>query len=383
MKDKITKRDIGLIVMGAVLLHWGLNYLDRVFHMIAILAGFLFPFLLGGGLAFLLNLPMRFFERWILRGMNRWHSASARLQRMARPVSILLTLTIIAGIIAGLVSVIVPQMSETISAIRSELPTFLAALQTAEAHTGQMAPIMNFLEQLGLDLAKFSATLSQVLESVGAFLRDRTLDIVTAVFDKAVSFGIAFAFAIYLLSGKERIMRHVKRFLKAYCSDQAVERVRSGFHLADDTFSSFFTGQCLEACILGGMFFVGMNILRFPHAALISVLVSVTALIPIFGAFIACVIGAFLMLVESPMMAVWFVVFFLVMQQIEGNFIYPHVMGSRVGLPSICVLVAVTLGGAMFGIIGMLLFIPIFSILYTLYQKNIEKRILAKSDSTI
>lgn len=123
------------------------------------------------------------------------------------------------------------------------------------------------------------------------------------------------------------------------------------------------------------MFFVGMSILQFPHTALISVLVSVTALIPVFGAFIACVVGAFLMLVEDPMQAVWFVIFFLVMQQIEGNLIYPHVMGSRVGLPSICVLVAVTLGGTMFGILGMLLFIPIFSILYVLFQQWIERKL--------
>lgn len=381
MKDKLTKQDIWLIVMGAILLNWGLNYLDRLFQLLVILAEILFPFLLGGGLAFLLNLPMRFFERWILRRLDRWKISSLRLRKVVRPASILLTLAVIAGIFAGLVSVVVPQITQTISTVHSELPAFLAALQAEEARSGQLAPLIEISEQLGLDLAKFSAGLSQALKTVGAFLRERTLDIVTAVFDKTVSFGIAFVFAVYLLSGKERMIRHVKRFLRAYCSDSTTERVRNGFHLVDDAFSSFFTGQCLEACILGAMFFVGMNIFRFPHAALISVLVSVTALIPVFGAFIACVIGAFLMLVKSPMMAVWFVAFFLVMQQIEGNFIYPHVMGSRVGLPSICVLVAVTLGGAMFGIIGMLLFIPVFSILYTLYQKNTEKRIVAKSAS--
>lgn len=377
----LSRREIFWLVFGAILFHWGLNYLDQFFGLIAVFTGIIFPFLLGGGIAFLLNLPMRFLERWLHIGLEKLHLTSKRLQKAVRPVSILLTLAIVGSVISGIAAVVVPQVSATVQTVGRECNTFLSGLQ--QEGGGEEWPLFQWIEEFGLDVAEFSSALSQAFLEARSFLQAKTLPLVTSVFDKAVSFGIAFVFAIYLLSGKERILYHTKRILRAFCSQRALKKIGEVFHLVEDTFSNFFLGQCLEACILGLMFFVGMSILQFPHTALISVLVSVTALIPVFGAFIACVVGAFLMLVEDPMQAVWFVIFFLVMQQIEGNLIYPHVMGSRVGLPSICVLVAVTLGGTMFGILGMLLFIPIFSILYALFQQWIERKLERKEKESI
>ncbi|MGI5959219.1 MAG: AI-2E family transporter [Massiliimalia sp.] len=372
------KKDIYLLVFGAVILHWGLNYLEQFFDLLSFLFGVISPFLLGIGIAFLLNLPMRGIEKalWILA--KKLHLNFKRINKIVRPLSIFLTLLIVGSVISGMVAIVVPKITETITALNRQIPVFLNKVQSAEANTS-MGESFQWIGNLGMDFAALSSLFAKVLNMLRDSVMEHSFGAVTMVFDKAVAFGIAFVLAIYILSGKERLAFSTKKLLSYIFSQNTVRRIIDHIHLIDDTFSSFFRGQCLEACILGVMFFVGITIFRFPNALLISVLVSITALIPVFGAFIACIIGAFLMLVQSPMLAVWFVIFFLIMQQIEGNLIYPHVMGSRIGLPSVWVLVAATLGGTLFGILGMLLFIPIFSILYTLIHQFFDRKLTGKA----
>ena len=386
MVEQWRKKDIYILVFGAVLLHWGLNYLDRIGYVISFVFGVISPFLLGIGIAFLFNLPMRAIERVIVFMGEKSHIPQAAIAKIKRPLGIVLTLASAVILLSGIVAVIVPKMTETMAVLKMQIPTILESLQIGDSHSVILKEILQWLRILGLDIAEFSTMLANGMEWIGNLVLEHSLGMITAVFDKAVAFGIAFVFAIYILSGKEKLIKHITMILKTFFSEKAVQGITSKVSLIDQTFSSFFRGQCLEACILGMMFFAGMTILRFPHAMVISVLVSITALIPIFGAFIACVIGAFLMLVESPILAVWFVLFFLVMQQIEGNLIYPYVMGSRVGLPSVWVLAAVTIGGTLFGILGMILFIPIVSIIYTLCgeflsKKQAEKEQYLKSES--
>lgn len=189
-------------------------------------------------------------------------------------------------------------------------------------------------------------------------------------------FGLAFSF--YLLAQKETLSGQIQRVLIAFNKEKLLERLLHIGRLTNRTFSNFLTGQCLEALILGTLFFVSMTVFRMPFTLLISVLITVTALIPIVGAFIGCIVGALLILVQNPMQAIWFVVLFLVLQQIEGNLIYPHVVGTSVGLPGLWVLFAVTVGGELGGILGMFVSVPICSVFYALGKEEVRRRLALK-----
>ena len=202
-----------------------------------------------------------------------------------------------------------------------------------------------------------------------------TFSVAMTLINSVMNFVIAFVFACYVLLQKEKLSVQIKKVLYAFFPGKVVRQVLKVASLSYKTFSNFVTGQCLEAVILGTMFFVVMTILKFPYALLVGVVIACTALIPIFGAFIGCVVGTFLILVVNPMRAVAFVILFLVLQQIEGNLIYPHVVGNSVGLPSIWVLMAVTVGGNLMGVVGMLVFIPLTSILYALFRQIVHKRL--------
>ncbi len=194
------------------------------------------------------------------------------------------------------------------------------------------------------------------------------------VINGVMTFFIGFVFAIYILIQKETLGRQCIKVMNAFFPKKVVDKIYNVCSLSHKTFSKFITGQCLEALILGMMFFVSMTIFRLPYALLVGVLIAFTALIPMIGAFIGCAVGAFLILMVNPMQAVFFIILFLVLQQIEGNLIYPHVVGNSVGLPSMWVLFAVTVGGKLMGIVGMLVFIPLMSVLYTLFRELVNKR---------
>ena len=194
----------------------------------------------------------------------------------------------------------------------------------------------------------------------------------------AMNFAIGFVFSCYVLLQKEKLGRQVLKAAYAILPVKTVEYLGHVCTLASKVFSSFITGQCIEAVILGSMFFVSMTIGRFPYAMLIGVLISFTALIPVFGGIIGCWVGFFLILMVSPLKALAFLILFLILQQIEGNLIYPHVVGNSVGLPAIWVLVAVTLGGNLMGIVGMLIFIPLVSVIYTLFKEWVSERLEQK-----
>ena len=201
------------------------------------------------------------------------------------------------------------------------------------------------------------------------------MTVAKTVINSVMNFCVAFVFACYILLQKEKLAVQIRKILYAFFSKKVVTKVLDIASLSYKTFANFVTGQCCEAVILGTMFFISMSILRFPYALLVGVLIAFTALIPIFGAFIGCFLGTFLILVADPMKAIAFVILFLVLQQVEGNLIYPHVVGGSVGLPSIWVLVAVTVGGSLMGIVGMLVFIPICSVLYALFREMVYKRL--------
>ena len=332
--------------------------------------GILMPFFLGGVLAFVLNVPLRFFERLLLFFMDR----SPGLRRFKRPLAMVLVLALVAGVVYVVMSIVVPELINTILSIIRAIPAALQRLdELIEPYGLSVSQVLSasFTVPTASDVDAKIADMINLLLKGAAF----STTVIGTVYQNVLSFFFTVMFTIYFLSSKERLASQLKSVMRAYLRPAWVEKVLSVATLSQRTFSSFITGQCLEACILGAMFFVTMTLLGMPYVLLISVFIGVTALIPVIGAWMGCIVGAVLILVSDPLQALGFVLLFLVLQQIEGNLIYPHVMGNAIGLPSIWVLFAVLLGEGLMGILGMLLFIPLTSVCYTLLREQVHKRL--------
>lgn len=370
--DKRGKRDILWIGVLLILVYTLVQHAGSLWGFLQLLLGILQPFLLGAGFAFVLNVPMRFFEKHLLKG-----GFFEKHGKWKRPLSLSLVAVLVAAVMYVVMSLLVPELISTIESIFRLLPKAFQLLS-------------DWLKQYGYDLSQYiqSNIISTSPDQIKAQF-DNVLNlalrgavfstgVIGAVYSSVLQFFFTVMFTIYFLFAKERLARQFTQAGYAYLPEKKFDRVREIGSLTQRTFSSFITGQCLEALILGVMFFVFMSLFRLPYVLLISVFIAITALIPVLGAWIGCIVGALLILMVSPMQALGFVALFLVLQQIEGNLVYPHVMGNAIGLPSIWVLLAVVLGEGLMGIVGMLLFIPITSVLYTLTKANVHRRLKAR-----
>ena len=307
------------------------------------------------------------------------------MPKFVRPLSLLLTLLLVGLILLLLALVVIPQLTATIAGLGATITRGIEqALEWGEAQFANNPQIVEFLQDLSLDWKTMDWR--SILDTVMNFLRggvegmlSSTITVAKTVVSSVISFFISMVFALYILLQKEKLGKQFSKILYALFPEKVVNRTMEICSLSYRVFSSFITGQCLEAVILGCLFFITMSIFRLPYALLISCLISVTALIPIVGAFIGCGVGALLILLVSPIKALSFLILFIVLQQLEGNLIYPHVVGSSVGLPSIWVLMAVTVGGSLMGVTGMLLFIPLSSILYSLFRAYVHRRLKEKN----
>ena len=326
------------------------------------------PFLLGGAIAFVLNVPMNFVERHIFSEDKR--KGKRYMQKVARPCSMILVLIFVFGVVAAVMFVLVPQLGNTFSNLGKNVQTFLPHVQAwAKQVFHNNKEIMNIVNNIEFDWDKIMNTGIGFFKNGAGSVLDSTITAAKSIVSGVTTFFIAFIFAIYILLQKEKLEIQAKKVLFAFVRKGRAEAIIEVCSLTYKTFSSFLTGQCLEAVILGSMFVVAMTIFRLPYALLIGIVIAFTALIPIFGAFVGCGIGVLLIFMVNPAKAAIFIVLFLVLQQIEGNLIYPHVVGNSVGLPSIWVLAAVSVGGSLMGITGMLIFIPIVSVLYALFRE--------------
>ena len=381
--SRSTMKKLLLLIAFAALAFTAFQWIDGMAAALSFLAELLSPFLGGAALAFILNVPMRFLERNLFAWAGqKGRGGRERLPKsLVRILSLLLTFVLVALVVLVLVLVIMPELTETISGltvtIQSAVTRFLLWAEEQFANNPQ---VRQWLEGLTIDWR--SIDWESILSRVADFLRSGAGDVLNSTISAAKSMVsvltssfIAFVFACYILLQKEKLGLQCRKVLFALLPKDAAQQVIRVASLSHRVFSSFITGQCVEAVILGTMFFVAMSILKMPYALLVGCLISVTALIPIVGAFIGCAVGAFLILMVSPMQALIFVIMFLILQQVEGNLIYPHVVGSSVGLPSIWVLFAVTIGGSLMGVVGMLLFIPLTSVLYTLFREFVYKRL--------
>ena len=323
------------------------------------------PFILGGGIAFLLNIPMKHIEKHL--GIKK--------KKTARALSLIITIILFILVLLLAILVVAPQLIESIVQLQYKIPGFIRSTEGfLNKYFSDRPWIMELADSININWEETYKTVSGLLSSWASSLIFGSLSAVKGVAGALTNFGIGFIFSIYLLIGKEVLASQFKKLIKVYLPEKTGESLLEILGISERIFSGFFTGQCLEACILGMMFIVTLSVLKLPYALLIGVLIAFTALIPVFGAFVGLFVGTFLMLIQSPADAAIFVVAFFIIQQIEGNLIYPHVVGNSVGLPAIWVLLAVTLGGSMLGVVGMILFIPGFSVLYALIRENVHAK---------
>ena len=375
MEEKKLKKLVFEWILFAGLVCLGVIYSKELVSILKVFIGMLSPFLVGGAMAFVLKLPTGFIERNIF---GRWKISSG----LKRGLSVVLALLFVISLLVFVVLIVFPQLGRTLIELGTVISAFMKELiVNLEALVQQYPELQDSL----VALESISVDWNSVISYVTTFVKTGVLSMVTTTVGIGGSVAgmlfdgvISLVFAIYILTGKEKLGCQGKKLLRAYLSEQAYNRTIKVLALCNQNFSKFISGQCLEAVILGTMFVVCMTIFRMPYALLVGVLIAFTALIPIVGAFIGCAVGAFLILMVSPIKAVGFVAMFLVLQQLEGNLIYPKVVGNSVGLPAIWVLVAVSVGGSMFGVVGMLVFIPLMSTFYALLRENVNAKTAEK-----
>ena len=369
--DKKTIRNLFLIAAGCILIYFILNETQKLGAAWNGLMGILSPFILGAAIAFILNVPMRSIEGRL---------SGVKSLGLRRASAIVLTLLAFVVVIVGVVLLLIPQIGETMQILAPRIVSFFQRIQ--EMVLGFLRENPDLLETVNsiVDLEKLDlgGIIEKVMNMLGnsmSSLASSALTMVGGITGALVDGLIGLVFAFYCLASKETLSRQGRKVLYAFLPECVADEALRILRLTNRTFSSFISGQCVEACILGGLFAVAMFILRMPYITLISVLIAVTALVPLVGGFIGCFLGAFFILVNDPMQALIFVVMFLVIQQIEGNLIYPKVVGSSIGLPGMWVLAAVTIGGDLMGVVGMFLMIPLSSVLYTLLREITNKRL--------
>jgi predicted PurR-regulated permease PerM len=383
--NRSNMKKLMLLTAFAIAFYLGLKNIYRFSELANFLVGILQPILLGLAITFILNVLMRQVEMRLFAPLNKRYTKN--WPKVRRTVSIFITLMLVAGIIALVLLIVVPELVRTITSLTSRVPTFFNELQGKIAYVEKKYPyIGQYLKTVNIDWTSVSQMIAAYGQNIGRMVVNSTVTVTTNVARTAVTFILAFVISINILAQKEKLMGQAKRVLYAYLPRKRTDAFLRICSLTNQAFSNFIVGQCTEACILGTLCFIGMSIFGFPFAALVSVIVAFCALIPIIGAMLSVIIGSLLILIVSPIQAIWFAVFFLVLQQLEGNLIYPRVVGSKVGLPALWVLIAVTIGGNACGIIGMVLNIPICSVLYTLLRENVEKRLgksrVQKADET-
>lgn len=374
-KEKI-KQIRGLILFVAVVILL-IIYSGSVLEGLQMLLGMLVPFLTGGAIAFVLNLPLRTIENKL---MKKWNGKVTG--RLKRPLSILLSIVFVLLILTLVIYTVVPAIKETVGLLTVQIPIFagqvIDRMEKLAADYPDMLVKLQQLENMEVDWEVMFSKVSSFLTNGMGNVLTSAFSVASSIIGGVVNTFIAFVFAIYILAQKEKLASQGQRILHAYLNEKLCARVNHVLKLLHRNFSNFITGQCMEAVILGCMFIIVLSIFQFKYALLIGVLIAFLSLIPIVGAFVGCFLSAFLLLMDNPVRALWFVVIFLILQQIEGNLIYPHVVGGSVGLPSIWVLVAVSIGGSLFGVLGMLCFIPLVSTAYSLLRESVNRRNLVK-----
>lgn len=366
--DKSIIQYIIRALLMMILFAWALMNLDAVMEFLRKVLSLFSPFLIGGGIAFLINVILNPLERC-------WNRVCKKAPaKMARPVCLTISAVLMVGILFAVAFMMIPSLRESIDELIQNIPIYVDEIGRWWADT------VHFAAKYNIVLPEYAIDSDMLIEKITTFINDEGSGIITVTWGAATSIlsglfdvFLAFVFALYLLAKKEVVAAHLKKLIATVFPQTRAKRLLSIASLTNQTFTNFVSGQLTEAVIIGVLCFFGMLILRIPYAGAVSAFVAVTALVPIFGAWLGGGLGAFLILLADPIKAVWFVLYLLILQQVEGNLIYPKVVGKSVGLPGLLVLVAVTIGGGAFGVLGMLFSVPVCAVLYNLYLEFMQK----------
>lgn len=371
--EKNKKAIIELIIFTVVIIFAFVN-IEALWSFITYIIKIFMPFIIGVMIAFVLNVLLNVVENKLFKKLNEKNGKVWK--KIKRPTSLITTFIIIIALIAFILGLLIPQLKNTATIFTENFDSY-------------KKESIRILDKIGIDdkdIKVLNKNIEKIKGEVTSYVGDNKQEIVQTTFGVAssvvgtiTSLVLGIVFAIYILLKKEDLARQSRKVLKAYLPEKKEKRIREIANLSNKTFGNFISGQCLEALIIGVLCFIGMFILQIPYASTISVLVGFTALIPVFGAFIGTVIGAFLILMVDPTKAIIFIIFILILQQLEGNLIYPKVVGKSVGLPGIWVMVAVTVGASIAGVLGMLLSVPICSVLYSILKTDVNNRIDQKN----
>lgn len=377
-----------LFVLSLVLIFflWALNHTPTLMGFISATISLFSPVIIGACLAFLINVPLRAIEG--LWNMIFSKTKGKLHEKLRRPICLTLSVLLGFGLIFALVFMVLPGFTSSFKTITNSIPRYVEKVE------GWWDSLVIFAKEFGAVLPEFSLDTQKITDTLtsyagnifdsvfgaGGAIVSQTVSFTASVFSWVANFLVAFVFAIYILAQKEKLTRNIKSTLFAFLPEKRVVKILDIARLTNKTFFSFATGQFTEAIIIGVLCYIGMKIFSLPHAAVVSVIIGVTALIPVFGAYIGTIVGALLILFVSPLKALWFVIFIIVLQQFETNIIYPRVVGDSVGLPGIWVIVCVVVGGDLFGVAGMLLSVPICAVLYALLRETVYKRLAEKKE---
>ena len=369
--DKSVLKKLFVLAAGCILFAWLVLDTARATAMFSTVWNLISPFVVGAGIAFVFNVPMRAIERQL---------ADIRRAGFRRLLSIVLTILCLVLIIMFVFELLIPQIRLTVASLSQTIPVFIEGLAAKLMVMMQDHPELRawLQEALKLESLDWNTILTETLGFLSnqmSTVMGGAVTVIGSVTGAIINMVVSIAFAIYCLSRKEILSRQGRRLLYSFLSENHADQVIRVLRLTNSTFSNFISGQCLEACILGCLFAVAMAIFKMPYISLVSVVIGVTALIPVVGAFVGCILGAFFILVNNPIQALTFVIMFLVIQQLENNLIYPRVVGTSIGLPGMWVLVAVSVGGDLMGVGGMLLMIPVTSVIYALLREFTDKRL--------
>lgn len=372
--NKKNIRRLLLVALSCIFFYWLLHETERVAAVFSVIKKIAAPFVAGATVAFILNVPMRAFEN-LLKGIKN--------DTLRRVVAIVLTLIALLLVLALVFWLLIPELVETIQSLIPTLETFgKDMVQKAIVFVQDHPEMQEWFGTLDLQSLNIGTLVQKLLSWMGSSLEKiitGTFTTIGIVASALMNILIAVVFAIYCLFQKENLARQGRKLLYAFLPEKKSDWVIHTLRLTNSTFTNFLSGQCVEVCILGVMFAVSMAILRMPYIPLISVMIAVTAFIPIVGAWVGCAFGAFLILVANPTQALLFIILFVVLQQIENNMIYPKVVGTSIGLSGMWVLVAIAVGGELFGVIGMFLMIPMASVIQTVLREFTAAR-LANND---
>lgn len=366
-----------ILITFAIVLFTVMQNVSSVLSVLGMVFRLLTPFIMGLCAAFIFNVPLAFIEDRILVKLSNRFPVWRKLKR---PVGILLTLCFVLGLVLALLLLIIPEIIKTFDIIANNMPGYLeTAGKWVEDMAAKFEISIDNIQKIEIDWAQINSTVADFVKNGGASIFNTTLNVTTGILNGLVNVLMCLIFSIYILYHKESLARQIKKTVYAYLPERINKKTMEIGSLANRIFSNFVSGQMTEAVLIGVLCFIGMTILLLPYSVMISALVGFTALIPVFGAFIGTAVGAFLILMISPLQAVIFVIFIIILQQFEGNVIYPKVVGKSVGLPGMWVLLAVLVGGNLYGAVGMLVSVPLCSLLYSILRSGVEERIRKKN----